>query len=85
MLWYYSSLSEVWASLGQTDLGQMHQWQISTVSKNKERAIKVIENCMWNIITPSVFLVNVENITPTLLSVGLEVKGAKICSDSGEI
>lgn len=64
----------------------MRQWQISTVSENKERLIKAaIESCIWAIITRSVFLVNVENITPVLLNVELEARAVKICSDGWDL
>lgn len=62
----------------------MGQWRIS---ENKEHLIKAeIENGTWNTATHSVHLVNMENITPVLLNMGLqEVEAAKICSDKGEI
>lgn len=61
----------------------MGQWRIS---ENKEHLIKAeIENGTWNT-AHSVHLVNMENITPVLLNMGLqEVEAAKICSDKGEI
>lgn len=61
--------------------------QFLSISENKEHLIKAeIENRVWNTATHSVFLVNMENITPMLLNVGLqEVEAVMICSDNGGI